>query len=116
MSKKKAKNSDYRYLQRQEDERREAAKKAEQKKNKAKDTWMYVIGLLFLIGSVFMGVYAYVSKNTWLTPYYSIVSALGMLLLGYHYREKREKYSKVCYGFAIGMLVLAFLLFRGTLG
>ena len=34
MSKKKAKNSDYRYLQRKEDERREAARKAEQQKNK----------------------------------------------------------------------------------
>ncbi len=115
MSKKKKKNSDYRYLQRQEDERREAAKKAEQKKHKARNTWMYVLGLVFLIGSVFMGVYAYVNKMTWMTPYYSIVSAIGMFLLGVHYKETREKYSKVCFGFGIGMLVLAFLLFRGTL-
>ena len=113
MSKKKAKNSDYRYLQRKDDERREAARKAEIRKNQAKERWMYVLGLLFLFGSVIAGIYAYVNKMTWMAPYYSVASAIGMFLLGFHYRDKREKYSKMCIGFGIGMLVLAFLMFRG---
>ncbi len=116
MSKKKAKNSDYRYLERKEVERREAAKKAEQKKKKTQERWLYFLGLFLLLGSVVAGIYAYVNKANWLAPYYSIASGLGMILIGVHYREIREKYSKVCLGLGIGMLVLAFFLFRGTIG
>ena len=114
MSKKKGKNSDYRYLQRTEDERREAARKAEIKRTQSKERWMYVLGLVFLFGSVIVGIIAYVNQMTWLAPYYSITSALGMFLLGFHYRDKRDKYSKLCIGLGIGMLVLAFFMFRGT--
>ena len=115
-NKKKKKNSDYRYLQRQQDERREAREKEERKKAEAKNKWLYIAGIVFLFGSIIAGVYAYTQGLANVAaPYYSVASGVGMLLLGTYYKDKREKYSKVCYGFGIGMMILAYFMYRAAI-
>jgi len=113
MSKKKKKNSDYRYLQRQEDEKRTQREMAERKKDKAKKRGLYIVAILFLLASIIIWAVALSNKNETLGPIYTALSGLGMLLIGIYYRESRKTFSNVGIILGVVMLALAFYIARG---
>ena len=113
MSKKKKKNSDYHYLQRQEVERREERERAERKKEKAKKRWLYIVAILFLLSSIIIWAVALTNKIEMLGPIYTALSGVGMLLLGVYYRESRKTFSNIGIILGVIMLVLAFYIGKG---
>ena len=79
--KKKAKNSDYRYLQRHYDEQREEREKEERKKQKAQRRALMILAIVLIVGSLGLCIAAYSTGITWFSPIYLGLSGLGMLLL-----------------------------------
>lgn len=113
MSKKKKKNSDYRYLQRQYDERREEREKAERKKQKAQRKALIVLAVIFIIGSLGLCIASYATDIAELSPIYLSLSGLGMLMLYAYYKDDRPKYATAALVLGIIILVVAVLQMRG---
>lgn len=111
--KKKAKNSDYRYLQRHYDEQREEREKEERKKQKTKYRFVFILALILILGSLVMGLIGYLQSIEWMSPVYLCMSGAGMLLLYYYYKDSREKYAKTAAVFGIIILLVAFMQMRG---
>ena len=112
-NKKKGKNSDYHYLDRKEEEKREARLQKEREKTKAKDRAIYIIAILLILGAVILGIYCSVTDNTAMAPIYTLISGVGIVMLGVYYKDRRETYSKFCWGFGVVMIVIAYLIYRG---
>ena len=110
--KKKAKNSDYHYLQRHYDEQREEREKAQRKAEKTKRRIIFIIALVLVIGSLVVCAVAYSTQNNWMSPIYLGLSAIGMILLYVYYKEDRPKYSKAALVLGIVILVVVFMQMR----
>lgn len=112
MSKKKRKNSDYRYLQRQYDERREEREKAERKKQKAQRKALIILAVIFIVGSLGLCIASYATNIAWFSPVYLSLSGLGMLMLYAYYKDDRPKYATAALVLGIIILVIAVLQMR----
>lgn len=110
--KKKAKNSDYRYLQRHYDEQREEREKEERKKQKAQRRALMILAIVLILGSLGLCIAAYSTGITWFSPIYLGLSGLGMLLLYVYYKEERPKYATAAMVLGIFILFVAFMQMR----
>ena len=107
--KKKAKNSDYRYLQRHYDEQREAREREERKKEQKKRRFILILAVVLILGALVLCAIGYAQNIDWMAPVYLSVSAVGMILIWYYYREDRPKYATTALVVGIVILVVAFL-------
>ena len=107
--KKKAKNSDYRYLQRHYDEQREERERAERKKEQKKRRFILILAVLLIIGSLVLCAVGYAQHIDWMAPVYLGVSAIGMILLWVYYKEDRPKYATTALVVGIVILVIALM-------
>ncbi|MBR6473317.1 MAG: hypothetical protein IKS99_06315 [Firmicutes bacterium] len=112
MSKKKKKNSDYRYLQKKEDEKREAREREERKAARNKIRILNLAAFILIAGSLFAGVYAYSKQLTSWAPYYTITSGIGILFMAYTSKDTRPKFFKIGMGLGLGMFVLAYFIIK----
>ncbi len=110
--KKKAKNSDYRYLQRHYDEQREERERAQRKAEKNKRRFIMIIAVVLIIGSLICCAIAYAQGITWLSPIYLGASAIGMIMLYLYYKEERPKYATTALVVGIVILVVVFMQMR----
>lgn len=110
--KKKAKNSDYRYLQRHYDEQREERERAQRKAEKTKRRFIMIIAVVLIIGSLICCAVAYAQNITWLSPIYLGASAIGMIMIYFYYKEDRPKYAKTALAMGIVILIVVFLQMR----
>lgn len=107
--KKKAKNSDYRYLQRHYDEQREEREKAQRKAEKNKRRFIMILAVLLIVGSLICAAVGYAQNLNWMSPIYLGLSAIGMILLHFYYREERPKYATTALVVGIVILVVVFM-------
>lgn len=112
MSKKKKKNNDYRYLQRKEEEAREARQKAERQKEKRKRSWLNIGSMLFLAASIVVWAISLSQGLDYLGPVYTTLAGVGMILLSVYHKESRPTFSKV--GLVMGILMLALGFYIGS--
>ena len=107
--KKKAKNSDYRYLQRHYDEQREEREKEIRKAEKAKRRFMIILAVLLIVGSLICAGVGYAKQLDWMSPIYLGLSAIGMILIYFYYKEERPKYATTALVVGIVILIVVFM-------
>ena len=107
--KKKAKNSDYRYLQRHYDEQREEREKEVRKAEKAKRRFMIILAVLLIVGSLICAGVGYAKQLDWMSPVYLGLSAIGMILIYFYYKEERPKYATTALVVGIVILIVVFM-------
>lgn len=107
--KKKAKNSDYRYLQRHYDEQREEREKEVRKAEKAKRRFMIILAVLLIVGSLICAGVGYAKQLDWMSPIYLGLSAIGMILIYFYYKEERPKYATTALVVGIVILIVVFM-------
>ena len=112
--KKKSKNSDYRYLQRKNDEWREEQERAERKAEKKKNRWLNVGAFVLVLGSIILAIYAYVHQDNGLAPIYTVTSGFGILLMAVSSKNTRPTFYKVGIGMGVALLLLAYYIARTT--
>ena len=112
--KKKAKNSDYRYLEKKNDEWREQQEKAERSAEKKKNRWLNVAAAILVIGSLIAGVYSYSTHDYSVAPLYTLTSGVGIMLMALSSKNTRPKFYKVGMGMGVAMLLLAYYIARTT--
>ena len=112
--KKKSKNSDYRYLQKKNDEWREEQERAERKAEKKKNRWLNIASFVLILGSVIMGISSYTTQNYGLAPIYTVTSGIGMMLMALSSKNTRPTFYKVGMGMGFAMLLLAYYIARTT--
>jgi peptidoglycan/LPS O-acetylase OafA/YrhL len=107
--KKKAKNSDYRYLQRHYDEQREEREREVRKAEKAKRRFMIILAVLLIVGSLICAGVGYAKQLDWMSPIYLGLSAIGMILIYFYYKEERPKYATTALVVGIVILIVVFM-------
>ena len=107
--KKKAKNSDYRYLQRHYDEQREEREREVRKAEKAKRRFMIILAVLLIVGSLICAGVGYAKQLDWMSPVYLGLSAIGMILIYFYYKEERPKYATTALVVGIVILIVVFM-------
>ena len=107
--KKKAKNSDYRYLQRHYDEQREEREREVRKEEKAKRRFMIILAVLLIVGSLICAGVGYAKQLDWMSPVYLGLSAIGMILIYFYYKEERPKYATTALVVGIVILIVVFM-------
>ena len=107
--KKKAKNSDYRYLQRHYDEQREEREKEIRKAEKTKRRFMIILAVLLIVGSLICAGVGYAKQLDWMSPVYLGLSAIGMILIYFYYKEERPKYATTALVVGIVILIVVFM-------
>ena len=107
--KKKAKNSDYRYLQRHYDEQREERERAERQKEQKKRRFIIILAVVLIIGALILCAVGYSQSIDWMAPIYLAVSAIGMILIWLYYKEDRPKYATTALVVGIVILVVALM-------
>ena len=112
MSKKKKKNSDYRYLQRHYDEQREERERAAKKAEKSKKRAIIIIAVALILGSLVCCAVSYAQNITWMSTVYLGLSAIGMILLYVYYKDDRPKYAKASLVLGVLILIVVFLQMR----
>ena len=110
--KKKSKNSDYKYLQRKEDEWREEQIKAERKAEKNKFRILNILSVILVLGSMAAGLYAYTNKlNEW-APFYTFTSGIAVMLMAYTSKDRKPTFYKVGIGMGAVLIIAAYLIGR----
>ena len=106
--KKKSKNSDYHYLQRQYAEQREQREKAERDSKKKTRRLLNWLSFLLIVVSVIMAFYSYMNKATELAPIYTLTSAIAMMLMAWTAKDTRPTFYKVGMGIGVVLIVLTY--------
>ena len=109
MSKKKRKNSDYHYMQRQYDEAREKREREAIKAQKRKFRLIFILAVVLIVGSLILCLVAYSQSLTWMSPLYLGCSGLGMLLLYWYYKEDKPKYATAALVMGVVILIIALM-------
>ena len=110
--KKKSKNSDYRYLQRQYEEQREQREKAERDSKRKIKRLLGLASFLLVVISLGLAIFSLSNQRSDLAPIYTVTSAAAMMLMAWTGKETRPTFYNVGMGLGVAMLLLAYLFTR----
>ena len=117
MSKKRAKNSDYHYVERRDNAERDRARKEAQRKVGRRERFMYLLGFFLLIAALILWILS--RKNglsETLSPLYGAISGGGLILLSRSYTRDRPRAAKACIVTGVVALILSAGIFLINIG
>ena len=110
--KKKSKNSDYHYMQRQYEAQREEREKAERDSKKKIRRLINLGSFILIVISLGLAIYSYSNQRNDLAPIYTVTSAVAMMLMAWNSKDTRPTFCKVGMGIGVAMILLAYLFTR----
>ncbi|MBQ4467206.1 MAG: hypothetical protein II918_03195 [Firmicutes bacterium] len=116
--KKKSKNSDYHYMQRQYEAQREEREKAERDSKRKLRRLVSLGSFIMIVISLGLAIYATTQHKNDLAPIYTVTSAVAMMLMAWNSKDTRPTFYKVGMGLGVAMILLAYYFTRqsGLLG
>ena len=108
--KKKNKNSNYGYYRQKEQEWREAEEKREREANKPKNRILNILAFLLIAVSLVLAIYSSTHNLVTWAPFYTVTSAIAVMLIGYTAKDRRPNFYKVGMGMGVVLLVMAYFI------